>query len=222
MGRRALPKINADTSAHFLSFADLFETCTASALFGVDRPLEIEVGSGKGLFLQRAAMAQPLHMFLGIEVNGKYARFAAARLAKTGCANVKVLNGDALEFFSRRVPDDSVAAIHVYFPDPWWKKRHRQRRVMNEPFVADIHRTLTPGGRLHFWTDVKDYFDSTLALIKQSCNLEGPYEVQAEPALHNLDYHTHFERRVRLNNLPVYRAEFAKRAWMVQSTTHEL
>jgi tRNA (guanine-N7-)-methyltransferase len=181
--------------------------------------MEIEVGSGKGLFLQRACQAQPLHVFLGIEVIGKYARFAAARVAQTGCTNVKVVHEDALEFFANRVPDRSFVAVHVYFPDPWWKKRHRRRRVMNERFLGNVQRTLVQGGRLHFWTDVEEYFDSTLTLIGQSCDLEGPFEVAAEPALFDLDYRTHFERRVRLNELPVYRAEFAKPTWTVQVTT---
>ena len=182
MGRRALPKIDADIEAHFLAADDLPQSCTAATLFGVQRPLEIEVGSGKGLFLQRAGAAQPLHVFLGIEVVGKYARFAAARVAQTGCTNVKLLHGDALEFFAQRVPDRFRLAIHVYFPDPWWKKRHRRRRVMTEQFVGDIRRTLSPSGRLHFWTDVQEYFESTLALIEHSCDLQGPYEVTVRVA----------------------------------------
>jgi tRNA (guanine-N7-)-methyltransferase len=82
--------------------------------------------------------------------------------------------------------------------------------VLNEQFLQDVERTLAPGGRLHFWTDVEEYFQATLALIAQTVQLAGPLPVPEKPAAHHLDYRTHFERRTRLSDLPVYRAEFAK------------
>ena len=82
---------------------------------------------------------------------------------------------------------------------------------MNEQFLRDVERTLTTGGRLHFWTDVEEYFQTTLALIKETVNLAGPLIVAEQPADHDLDYRTHFERRTRKSELPVYRADFEKR-----------
>jgi len=73
-----------------------------------------------------------------------------------------------------------------------------------------------PGGKLHFWTDVKEYFDSTLELMTTASKLIGPLPVEAQPALHDMDYRTHFERRVRMNDLPVYRAEFHREAWRTE------
>ena len=104
----------------------------------------------------------------------------------------------------------SLHAVHVYFPDPWWKKRHKKRRVMNEEFLRDVERTLIADGRLHFWTDVEEYFQTTLALIASSTAFIGPVPVAEKPAEHDLDYRTHFERRTRKSELPVYRAEFRK------------
>jgi tRNA (guanine-N7-)-methyltransferase len=212
MGRRALPKIDPtlDLSRHFLAAEQLPPQLEQQILFGRQAPLEIEVGSGKGLFLAAAARMQPERNFLGIEVANKYARFAAAKLARQELPNARLICGDALALFARWISSDRLEAVHVYFPDPWWKKKHRRRRVLNAAFLRDVERTLRPGGTLHFWTDVEEYFQSTLELIGQTTTLQGPLPVSERPAEHDLDYRTHFERRMRLHELPVHRSEFRK------------
>ena len=213
MARRALRRIDPslDLSRHLLVFDDLPDPWDAAALFGRQAPLEVEVGSGKGLFLRTAAAARPDVDFLGIEVVAKYAQFTAASLAKRGLGNAKMLSADALRLFAERLPDASLAAVHVYFPDPWWKKRHKKRRVMRESFIRDVERVLAPGGALHFWTDVEEYFHTTLDLIAATAALEGPLDVAEQPAEHDLDYRTHFERRMRQHGEAVYRSEYRKR-----------
>ena len=212
MGRRALRKIDPslDLSKHLLEFEQLKRPWSAAAIFGRVAPLEIEVGSGKGLFLRNAARSRPDVDFLGIEIAHKYARFAAAGLAKAGLSNGRVLSGDGMRIFAELIPEAALAAVHVYFPDPWWKKRHRKRRVMNETFLGHVERTLLPGGALHFWTDVEEYFQATLELLAAHARLSGPIAVPETPAEHDLAYRTHFERRMRLASEPVYRAEFRK------------
>jgi tRNA (guanine-N7-)-methyltransferase len=212
MPRRALRKIDPalDLSYHLKTIDDLPRPWSTGQLFEGDLPLEVEVGSGKGLFLQSAASANPVHNFLGIEIAGKYAHFAAARLAKHRLSNAIMVAGDAQRVFAELLPDESLAAVHVYFPDPWWKKRHHKRRVMNERFVKQIERALAPDGALHFWTDVEERFDATLELIHTETALNGPVDVPEKPAEHDLDYRTHFERRMRLDQKPIYRAEFRK------------
>jgi len=212
MGRRALRKIDPslDLSRHFRDAAQLPPQFDQAALFARVQPLEVEVGSGKGLFLATACRTVPEHNFLGIEIARRYAQFSAARLARQQSPNGLVVCGDALLLFQQWFPAESLEAVHVYFPDPWWKKRHKKRRVMNEGFLRDVQRTLRPGGALHFWTDVEEYFQTTLALIAATTSLAGPLPVPERPPEHDLDYRTHFERRTRRSNLPVFRAEFRK------------
>jgi len=212
MGRRALrkPDPTVDLSRHFRTYDELPNPWRAEAIFGRLAPLEVEVGSGKGLFLRGAAAARPEVDFLGIEIGQKYARFAAAALAKRGLGNAVAIHGDALRLFAQVLPDESVAAVHVYFPDPWWKKRHKKRRVLCEPFVRDVERVLAPGGQLHFWTDVEEYFQTTLALLAAVTRLEGPVAVPETEAQHDMDYRTHFERRTRQHGQRVYRSLFRK------------
>ena len=212
MGRRSLPKVDPliDLSG-FLSTVDaLPNPWSAEAHFGDDRPVEIEIGSGKGLFLRTEGAARSDVGFLGVEIAGKYARYAAARAAKAGLSNVRVAHGDARRVTSELLPAASMNAVHVYFPDPWWKKRHHKRRIMNKTFVKDIERVLAPGSRLHFWTDVEEYFTVAVETLKTHTSLAGPYDVSERPPEHDLDYRTHFERRMRKHGLCVYRSEWVK------------
>jgi tRNA (guanine-N7-)-methyltransferase len=212
MGRRSLRKLDPalDLSRHLKNWEELPRPWSPIALFERSAPLEVEVGIGKGLFLSAAASTQADHDFFGIEIAAKYARYAAARLARQSLDNAVVVHGDAQRLFRELLPDECLAAVHVYFPDPWWKARHKKRRVMNELFVRDVERTLVSGGTLHFWTDVEEYFAATLDLVAATTRLAGPHAVAEQPADHDLDYRTHFERRMRLHGERVYRAEFTK------------
>ena len=202
-----------DVSTHLLDpalYADGQPFCWQT-LFGSDRPVELEVGSGKGLFLVNAAVQRPDHHFLGVELARKYARLAAERVLKHGLHNVRVWPGDAGTFLGHHVPESSLRAVHVYFPDPWWKKRHKKRRVFNERLVTSIVRALEPGGELHIATDVEEYFGVMRTLIAAEPRLtELPAPEVKEPE-HDLDYLTNFERKFRIEGRAVYRALYRKR-----------
>ena len=214
MGRRALRKLDPklDLSRHLLILKEMTPPLDTTALFGREAPLELEMGSGKGLFLSAAAAARPERNFLGVELAAKYAAHCASRLVRKGLTNAAMVSGDGLRLFHEFIADASVDDVHVYFPDPWWKARHRKRRVLNEPFLADVLRVLKPGGRMHFWTDVQEYYESTLELMARVSPLVGPLPVEESPSEHDLDYRTHFERRTRKNEEPVYRSQFVKPA----------
>ncbi len=215
MGRRSLPQVdkNIDLSDYFHVLADLPEDWNLRDLFpDSSAPTEFEVGSGKGLFMQTASADHPDRNFVGIEIAGKYARYAAAKLARRGLTNGKMLHGDANRLITNHISDGSLDAVHVYFPDPWWKKRHFKRRIMNVVFVKQIQRVLKPSGELHFWTDVKEYFDMALETLAEATTLVGPQPVNERPAEHDLDYRTHFERRMRKHGEAVYRSLYVNPA----------
>ncbi len=178
------------------------------AIFGDDRPVEVEIGSGKGLFLANAATARPDRNFLGIELAKKYARRAAERVAKKDLANVRVLPADARRFMAVHCPTASLHAVHVYFPDPWWKARHKKRRVFAEPLVLDIERTLIPGGDLHVATDVEEYFGVIRDLIAAHPRFVEQALPDVKDAEHDLDYLTNFERKYRIEGRPIYRVHY--------------
>ncbi len=186
----------------------LAEPVDWAEVFGNDRPVELEVGSGKGLFLANAATAHPDRNFFGIELAKKYARKAAERVARRGLANVRVLAADARLFMARHCPPESLRAVHVYFPDPWWKARHKKRRVFAEPLVLDIERTLIPGGDLWVATDVEEYFGVIRALVADHPRFVELALPEVKDPEHELDYLTNFERKYRIEGRPIYRSHY--------------
>jgi tRNA (guanine-N7-)-methyltransferase len=176
------------------------------AVFGNDGPVEAEVGFGKGLFLVTTAPQHPDVNYLGIEIVRKYQLFTATRLARRQLGNVRLACADARTFLRDCVADASFQAIHIYFPDPWWKKRHQKRRVFTPEFAAQCERALQPSGRLHVVTDVPDYFQVMVELVARQTRLSPvPPPAPAEPA-HDLDYLTNFERKFRKERKEIYRA----------------
>lgn len=126
-------------------------------LFGNDRPVEMEIGVGKGRFILLAASSRPETNFLGVEYARRYLQRAIDRVAKRGLTNVRLIHTEAISFLRERVPSASLAGIHVYFPDPWPKKRHHKRRFFRPEVVAELARILIPGGLLRCATDHADY-----------------------------------------------------------------
>jgi tRNA (guanine-N7-)-methyltransferase len=129
------------------------------AVFGNDRPVEVEIGPGRGDVLLDYAAADPSTNFYGIEIRRARADAIAARAAALGLSNVRVIAGDARCILTHFVPAASVTAFHVYFPDPWPKMRHRRRRLFQVDLPAVLARTLAPGGRVHLASDLEWLFE---------------------------------------------------------------
>ncbi len=178
------------------------------AVFGNDHPVEIEVGFGKGLFLLTAAAARADVNFLGIEIERQYQLFTANRVAKRQLGNVRLACADARWFLRERVAPASVQALYVFFPDPWWKQRHRKRRLFTPEFADQCARVLGAGGRLCVVSDVAEYFAEIEGCLARQPRLQKlPPPAVNEPG-HDCDYLSNFERKYRLEGRPIQRGVY--------------
>ena len=185
MPRRAPKKPDPliDLSGHLRISSRLARPLVLRTLFERQAPVELEVGCGKGLFLSNMAGRAPDIDFLGVEISAAYARLVASKLARANLSNARIIQGDGLDVLRSCLLNQSLNAVHVYFPDPWWKARHRKRRVLTPIFLAHCARVLVAGGLLHIWTDVEEYVRESLDFVEQTGLFEPPVEDQELLAL---------------------------------------
>jgi tRNA (guanine-N7-)-methyltransferase len=178
--------------------------------FGNDHPVELDIGCGRGLFTWKASERHPEINYLGIELEYKEARRSAEKLWKRRIPNARIIAGDAREILDQLIAPDSVSAAHVYFPDPWWKRKHKRRRLFNDEFADQVAIVLKPGGRLHSWTDVADYFVVISALMEHHPRFETLAPDEERIPEHDLDYRTSFERKKRREGESIHRGLWRK------------
>ena len=130
-------------------------------------PVVVEIGSGMGETTARIAAEHPETDYLAIEVHAPGVGSLLKRVEEEGLANVRVVQHDAAEVVRDMVPPDSLAAIHVFFPDPWPKKRHHKRRLLQPAFAALAASRLARGGQLHVATDWQEYAEHVLAVLSE-------------------------------------------------------
>ena len=169
-------------------------------VFGREGRVEVEIGIGKGRFLLAAAAARPEVLHFGIEWSNEYLRLVETRAERGKLENVRFIRADASDLVRRAIPEASVAAYYVFYPDPWPKKRHHKRRFLQKANVDALAVTLVPSGWLHVATDHDDYWsviepllDTHPGLVRQPAfggtefplpvdgaltNFEAKYEVQ--------------------------------------------
>jgi tRNA (guanine-N7-)-methyltransferase len=166
--RRALETLSARYAIPFAR-----QPLDARRVFGRAAPLVLEIGSGMGETTAQIAAANPATDFIAIEVHGPGVGSLLRRVEADRLANLRVIRHDAVEVLEHMIADASLAGIHLFFPDPWPKKRHHKRRLVQPPFAALAARRLAPGGYLHAATDVQDYAEQILAVLSAEPLLEN-------------------------------------------------
>ncbi len=137
----------------------------AVRFFGRRAPLVLEIGSGMGETTAAIALARPETDFIAVEVHGPGIGSLLRKIAELGLTNLRVIRHDASEVLEQMIPDGGLAGIHLFFPDPWPKKRHHKRRLIQPPVVELIARKLKPGGYVHLATDWEEYAEQMLAVL---------------------------------------------------------
>jgi len=177
-------------------------------VFGNDNPVELEIGIGKGLFIYNAGREHPDRNYIGIEIARKYLRKARDRVEKRPVTNVRFVHGEAFEFMEKFLPAATLAAIHIYFPDPWPKKRHHKRRLFSKEFIALAHDRLRSGGLFLIATDHAGYWTWISEVMATQTYLE-PCEVLPRPP-GEADGLTNYEIKYKEEGRAIFRAGYRK------------
>lgn len=179
-------------------------------IFGRRAPCHLEIGFGMGEALLEMATSHPEVNHLGIEVYLPGIGSLLKRVHEQQLHNLRILNGDACELLDRSIPDASFEVIQLFFPDPWPKKRHHKRRIVQPPFAALLAQKLLPGGRLLMATDWQDYAEHMLQVLSATpglVNTAGPGRYAPRPAERPL---TKFEARGQRLGHPVWDLVFVR------------
>ncbi len=180
-----------------------------AAVFGAPGPLELEIGCGAGGFALEYARRFPAVRYVAFEWRKKFAREVQHRADKHGLKNLRVIEGDARDAVPRLFAEGSLDAIHLQFPDPWWKRAHQKRAILQPEFTAFLRTRLKPGGRFDFRTDVEDRARQGLAVLEAAgfVNPLGPgvfhpFDPDEVPSTR--------ERRYLVSGQPVFRARLVR------------
>jgi tRNA (guanine-N7-)-methyltransferase len=136
-----------------------------AAAFGRDAPVILEIGFGMGAATAQIAQSRPDTNFLGVEVHVPGVGALLKLIDEKALNNIRILQHDAVEVLEQMIPPGSLAGVHVYFPDPWHKKKHNKRRLIQPPLVALLASRLAPGGVLHCATDWQPYAEQMLEVL---------------------------------------------------------
>ena len=179
-------------------------------IFGNQNPVEIEIGCGKAKFLIARAARYPQINFLGIDVIWKWMKYAVERCEKRRLANIKFLRADAREAVQHGLPNEGVSTFHIYFPDPWPKRRHRKRRLITGAFLRTLHERLTATGLVELATDHEDYYLHMRNAVTQSgVDWRGVRSVTGD-RLFAAPVHTNYEIKYAAAGRPLHYIELEK------------
>ncbi len=186
--------------------APVIPTWRTSAIFDNHNPLEIDAGCGKGRFLLERAERHPNTNFIGIERQTNRIGKVARKAARRGLSNIRLVKADISFVLANCLADASVQTIYVFFPDPWPKRRHQDRRLIQPAFLDLVARKLIPSGKLHFATDATDYARTTAACFEASHDL-----IACPPFIPTTSEQTDFEIIFQAQGLTAHRLSLQKR-----------
>lgn len=171
------------TSPNFLAPERLEAGICWTEVFGDDRPVALEIGCGTGHFIVERATQQPQTNFIAIDIYNKGCWKTCRKIDAAGLTNVRVIRAEALYLLEKSFPPQQLAAIYINCPDPWPKKRHRKRRLVNHAFLQSVLVRLSPGGDFYFSTDVADYAREVAALLAENPGFINQHD---QPIVHHL------------------------------------
>jgi tRNA (guanine-N7-)-methyltransferase len=169
--------------------ANCFAPLDFEGIYRRRAPVEVDLGCGEGSFLARIAAENPGKDFLGIERLLGRVREACRKIERANLTNARVLRFEISYVVERLLPEGSVTAFHLMFPDPWPKRRHASRRLVNENFLASLHRALLPNGTVRIATDETDYFRQITRLISESPLFAIIFDADATRAVSKFERH---------------------------------
>ncbi len=152
-------------------------------VFGNRQPVWLDIGFGNGESLLHVARHYPEVNLVGIEVHPPGVGHLLLEMGKNGLENIRLYQEDAVEVLEKAFADESLDAVHIFFPDPWHKKRHHKRRLIRPDFVALLEKKIRPGGRLHLATDWAPYAEAMHAVMEQFPAFKNQAAAAGEPPL---------------------------------------
>ena len=173
-------------------------------LFGNSNPVILEIGSGKGRFLIGTATERPDLNLIGIEKSLHYHRVIRDRVTKRNLSNIRLINHDAYLVLRDMVSDASLSEIHIYFPDPWPRKREQKRRIIRPEALEQFRRTLVDGGFGIYVTDHREYYEIAAPLIEEHFRAERRIPGPEDPP------RTNYEAKYRAEGREIYEVRFWK------------
>ena len=183
----------SDSQSLIYDLPTILERLDLSKLFPTHQHLEVELGSGDGSFLVDLAKHHPKHNFIGIERLLGRIRKMERKARRVELSNLRGIRIESSYFLEYLLPHHSVEALHIYFPDPWPKRKHRRHRLINERFPQLAANVLKPGGTVYLRTDDRDYFDQMTTVFKSSPLFqarETPAELSALLTDFEKDFHS--------------------------------
>jgi tRNA (guanine-N7-)-methyltransferase len=173
-------------------------------IYGRHAPVEIDLGCGDGSFLAALASENPDKDFLGIERLVGRVRSACGKIARSGLKNARVVQSEISYALERLLPENSVASFHLMFPDPWPKRRHAPRRLVNKKFLALLHRALATNGTVRIATDDTEYYRQIMRLVSESSHFAVISDAAPATAM------SKFEKQFTLDGVKIHRLALRK------------